>query len=925
MEYIIFSVKGNFLLCNTFSVWYKHKQLYKIKNVVVKMKKAKTRALFRVLRNIKIKPQGVMALALAMVLVANMAIVSFPSRVSAAPVTSGRFNPGVDNPNINSTQAGGTSTFTGANCTTTCDTDPGMYPSNGAYPAYNMGIVSNGAVEQLAGQPNGAGAGDVDINGYTGTGYNNGSGIDPSWHSAEWGHLTIASGGGDPNTTIVPYGRLGVCIQPGSGTAANGYSVIPTPYFSDAAEFTGANHNYQGLEGVFFPAGYEFQAAAGNWILALGYDGSPHASMTRAVQYLQTQGVDLMGADADYRQTAVLYAFRLVTRTTNRGTTLAFGADTGALGDLGNWVSANGAEQARIKQIGEIIAATAMRSARWGTYTGAMEWFGTAPTGVGQTGTIRMRVAGADSLAAAAAKNGGGAPGAPFANTSIYGTGRPDGSGGNWNTDPGVALVNVPTPSSTNGATITPIASPTDGTAGNTTDFQGYAYFNVTLNNPGNDTLNATSGQIPDWEWDFWYGADTQDVAYPSEQFFTVNGTLALAAANLATTARSDDGDQYARPGEEIFDTIAYEGLTPGTTYTANLEWVDSTGTPIPGMTSTVDFTPATANGTIEVGPTIVADEALGMPIIAFEEVVITADGTLVAEHKDVNDTDQTIYVPELATTALSEDDDNLAQPGEELTDTIAYEGLIPGETYTANLQWVDSTGTPIPGMTATAQFTPTAGTGTVEVGPTTVVDEALGKPLVAFEEVLTADGTVIAEHKDVTDEAQTVYVPGMVTKTASSTSTVPGTMTDHITVSGLPDELEDGAVVEIVASLYYHGDSDDNNSWTCEASNAVSSYILPIDGNGEYDSPGETFSEEGYYSYNEQLRITFADGEIWNSLEHGCQVLDQSFVASNELAESGLNIMTPLGISGVVLAGSLFVLFQRRNRRSREQLLTVR
>ncbi|MGO1562032.1 MAG: VaFE repeat-containing surface-anchored protein, partial [Actinomycetaceae bacterium] len=116
------------------------------------------------------------------------------------------------------------------------------------------------------------------------------------------------------------------------------------------------------------------------------------------------------------------------------------------------------------------------------------------------------------------------------------------------------------------------------------------------------------------------------------------------------------DGDRViASEGGTVIDTVAYENLTVGTEYTMSGELYDrSTGEPT-GLTGTTTFTPAEANGSVEVELTIPEGYA-GSTLVAFEYLAI--GDTVVASHEDIDDAAQTVRVeePEEPTTPTPEE-----------------------------------------------------------------------------------------------------------------------------------------------------------------------------------------------------------------------------------------------------------------------------
>lgn len=114
------------------------------------------------------------------------------------------------------------------------------------------------------------------------------------------------------------------------------------------------------------------------------------------------------------------------------------------------------------------------------------------------------------------------------------------------------------------------------------------------------------------------------------------------------------------------------------------------------------------------------------------------------------------------------------------LVDTVTYMNLDTRRTYTltGQLHAVDEDGTDcgIVGE-ASAQLTPSAPTGTAEVLFTIDLSDCAAYKLVATEQLLDENGTTICNHEDLSDEAQSVYVPSIAT-----------------VLSGVPGNDEEGA-----------------------------------------------------------------------------------------------------------------------------------
>ena len=117
----------------------------------------------------------------------------------------------------------------------------------------------------------------------------------------------------------------------------------------------------------------------------------------------------------------------------------------------------------------------------------------------------------------------------------------------------------------------------------------------------------------------------------------------------LGTTA-TVDGQHTAEPTGEItiVDVVEYTGLIPGQTYTVSGVLMDkATGEPLlldgAIVTAEVEFTPESADGTVELTYTLDASLFAGTSIVVFE--TLYQDGVEIAAHADINDEAQTVTI----------------------------------------------------------------------------------------------------------------------------------------------------------------------------------------------------------------------------------------------------------------------------------------
>lgn len=244
----------------------------------------------------------------------------------------------------------------------------------------------------------------------------------------------------------------------------------------------------------------------------------------------------------------------------------------------------------------------------------------------------------------------------------------------------------------------------------------------------------------------------------------------------ISTTAKDGaDGDKDVSADAEakVVDAVAYEGLKADEEYELSATLVDkATGEPVADASGVpveakAEFAPALSTGSQEVEISFDASLLGGRDLVVFES--LRKDGAEVASHADLSDEGQTVHVAvEVGTQAAdAADGDQVIEAGKaKVVDTVAYKGLVPGETYIAVGTLMDKgTGDPFLDkdgneVTARTPFEPEAPSGTVEV--TFEFDTeglAEGDELVVFEKVLDSAGNVVATHEDIDSAEQSVVV----------------------------------------------------------------------------------------------------------------------------------------------------------------------
>lgn len=224
---------------------------------------------------------------------------------------------------------------------------------------------------------------------------------------------------------------------------------------------------------------------------------------------------------------------------------------------------------------------------------------------------------------------------------------------------------------------------------------------------------------------------------------------LSQGGTTVATHADVDDSDQ----------TVLFPRI--GTTATDAEDGSHEAAADGRAVTSTTRLTPESGSGSAEVTFSFDGSALAGRTVVAFE--TLSLGGREYAAHTDLSDQGQTVTFPGIRTTACDASDGDKvidAAPGQKVTDTVAYSNLVPGATYRLTGRLVDrDSGREL--ATAEAEIAPEAADGTAEVAFDVDGSGLEGGSLVCTEE-LSRDGKVVAAHADLSDEGQTVSLPGI-------------------------------------------------------------------------------------------------------------------------------------------------------------------
>ena len=333
-----------------------------------------------------------------------------------------------------------------------------------------------------------------------------------------------------------------------------------------------------------------------------------------------------------------------------------------------------------------------------------------------------------------------------------------------------------------------------------------------------------------------------------------------------------------------IVDSVSYKGAVAGNKYRLQAVLmdkltgeaaVDGDGQPITGSK---DFTASATSGSVDVELTFQGTGMAGGEYVVYEQLYLVKDNgstELWASHEDMNDEDQLVNVPGI-TTQLVDAATNTqfvkASSSVNAVDTVYYEGLIPGQSYTLTGQliekatgkvFVDGNGKE---MTVTKTFTPAEKSGEVDVEFTLNATNLNTSSLVAYE-TLSLNGKEIVSERSLDNEYQTLSFPVITSTTAvdkrNGTKVIDAqddmTIVDTISYTGMQTglPLTVRSTVMDKATGKAAKDSDGNDI-------IVESEILPDETNGSIDVEipikGRNLMGKTLVVYEE---ICYADGVV--------------------------------------------------------------
>ncbi len=290
--------------------------------------------------------------------------------------------------------------------------------------------------------------------------------------------------------------------------------------------------------------------------------------------------------------------------------------------------------------------------------------------------------------------------------------------------------------------------------------------------------------------------------------------TINFVSPSITTKARdtsTDSNTAYVGEKTTIVDTVSYENVIPGVELTIRGTLYDANNRKVllvdgEQVTAETTFVPNSSSGTENVVFEFDSSDLKGVDVVVFETMYYNngSKDTIVANHRDYNDPDQTVGYLEPVITTTAKDKDSQTQVGYAVenavvVDTVAYENVIPGVELTIKGTLMDkATGEAlvVAGNEVTAEmtFTPDSSSGTVDVEYNLNATDLDGKSVVVFEQLYYGD-ILMAAHEDINDEGQTVSYKNPTIGTTAKDSVTGGsfayvseqsTIIDTVKYSGL-------------------------------------------------------------------------------------------------------------------------------------------
>lgn len=320
----------------------------------------------------------------------------------------------------------------------------------------------------------------------------------------------------------------------------------------------------------------------------------------------------------------------------------------------------------------------------------------------------------------------------------------------------------------------------------------------------------------------------------------------------ITTTAIDTATGEHVGKGQKttiILDTVAFDNVHPGYEYT--LEGViydrttgepllDKDGNEITGQTL---FTPKADHGNAIVEFTLDTSDLAGKTIVVYQQLI--RRGETYAWHEELSSESQAIHFPLIGTKAIDSESgiqNSLADNSITIRDTVKYQNVVPGLTYTMKGTIYDKeSGKPLTvngkAVTAETTFVPNSADGETVVSFTFDGSDLAGKTLVCFEKLF-YNNVELTNHDQINAKEQTIYVPEIGTEAKDAENGTQTSMADKdITITDKVSykNLIPGTTYTVKGQLY---DQETGKPMLDDAGHEITAEkdITPTTANGEVE-----------------------------------------------------------------------------------------
>lgn len=223
--------------------------------------------------------------------------------------------------------------------------------------------------------------------------------------------------------------------------------------------------------------------------------------------------------------------------------------------------------------------------------------------------------------------------------------------------------------------------------------------------------------------------------------------------------------ESQALEGDVLVDLVTYENLRVGNTYTLVGTLMDKETGEVTEIVGETTFTPAERSGKEIVRYEFDSSEMAGQDLVSFE--ILKNGEHTVANHEDIEDEKQRVAIIDVATEALdikTGTHESLKGESLKLVDTVAFENLLHvGEEYTlVGSVYNRVTGEELAESEVTKVFEAGERDGSVVMEYEVPVVNLDLKSVVVYVALSNKDGVVVATHRYLDDDRESVFIPSL-------------------------------------------------------------------------------------------------------------------------------------------------------------------